>query len=146
MKFRVKGKKKRMTEETNVAGAEAPVIETETVRTPDGKEVKIPVQDYRVKVTTHFTLKAPIVTGEEAFKALSHLVWENMPAGNIGENFFVQFPRGFKDLNVQVDVEKLADVEQREAEVVEMLSNLEAEEVKAEVVEEAAQPAEGTNG
>jgi hypothetical protein len=97
-----------MTEETNVtAEASAEAIETQVIYGPEGQKIVIPVQDYRVTVLTEFTLKGPVSNSDEDIKKLERLIWENMPGGNIGENFFVQLPRGFRDIEVTVKADDL---------------------------------------
>jgi hypothetical protein len=78
---------------------DAEVISAETIEEPSGPQPKI----YDVTVVTHFQVLGPSEVPD--MKILERALWEAMPAGNIGGDFFVKFPRSARNFNVEIKAE-----------------------------------------
>lgn len=89
----------------DVADAVGDVIDVEpTVATT---EVVEPETLYKVTVTSKFQVPGPKEEVEP--RLLEKAVWEAMPAGYIGGDLFVRYPRGATSFNVNIKVERLGE-------------------------------------
>jgi len=78
-------------------------ISAETIPEAPAEDIQL----YTVKVVTTFKVSGPKEDIEP--RALERAVWESMPAGYIGGDLFVRYPKGAHDFNVKIEVEKMEE-------------------------------------